>query len=282
MLFSRSKIRILPLCFVLAMLLPACQGNTPVTDVVEPDSVPEPEFSDPDSLLLYDDEPEPESADMLFADFFYAFTTDNHYQQQRIQFPLRCKNEGGEAVTLAHWNELHAFQPQEFYAVIYDNEADMAIQSDTTVREVHVERIQLDAQTMSHYHFERVQGKWLLVDYEEEEVSQTPNSSFLEFYGNFVADTLFQRESILFPLVLKTETEEGDEDGQAELTEEEWPEFRDQMPLPSGMMTAIDYGQAALSQNRKVLLMEGMSNGLFVKYKFDRTNDQWKLYEIDF
>ena len=51
--------------------------------------------------------------------------------------------------------------------------------------------------------------------------------------------------------------------------------------MPEGVMTNINYGQPSISQNRKILLVEGMSNGLYVKYKFDRTNGQWHLYEIE-
>lgn len=235
-----------------------------------------------DTLLLFDDEPEPVTADMLFADFFYAFTTDSHYQQQRVAFPLRSQDGDAEPVSLAEWNERGVFRAQDFYAVIYDRESDMVIQSDTTLTTVAVDKVHLHEQKLDRYHFQRLQGKWLLTDYDTRMVSHTPQGSFLEFFGRFVTDTLFQRESILFPLLLVSEEEDGEKDGQAELTAEEWTDFREQMPLPADVMTTIDYGQAAISENRKVLLMEGLSNGLFVKYKFDRTDGRWQLYEIDF
>ena len=77
------------------------------------------------------------------------------------------------------------------------------------------------------------------------------------------------------------EQSDEDEGGEAYLSPDEWFEFRQEMPMPEGVMTNINYGQPSISQNRKILLVEGMSNGLYVKYKFDRTNGKWRLYEIE-
>jgi len=282
MIFSNSKNPFLCLLLTVVVLLSSCHGSTPDTEQVPTDSVPEAEEEFVDSLMLYDDEPEPETADMLFADFFYAFTTDSRYQSQRVNFPLSSAKGDGESMTQAEWEERGAFEPQEFYAVIYDRETDMAAQNDTSVNAVAVDHINLLQQTMDRYHFQRVQGKWMLTDYDAKSITHSPQGSFLEFYSQFANDTLFQRQSIDFPLRLVSEAGDEEEGGETELTEEEWPEFRDQMPLPTSTMTAIDYGQAALSENRKILLMEGLSNSLFVKYKFDRTDGRWQLYEIDF
>ncbi len=265
-----------------AGVLSACHGGQvdPVDEHADTLVVADDEPSD--SLQLYIDEPEPESADMLFADFFYAFTTDSRYQQQRVAFPLKSSDGSEETMTKATFQERAPFAPQEFYASIYDRETDMTVQNDTALSTVTVDQIHLKVQTIDRYHFHRVQGKWMLTDYDTKPADATPQASFLEFFGRFVNDTIYQRESIVFPLKLVSEAEDDEMGGEAELSEAEWPEFRDQMPLPTEVMTAIDYGQTALSENRKILLMEGASNGLFVKYKFDRTDGQWKLYEIDF
>lgn len=266
----------------LVLLLTACHGRPADIEEMQTDTLAVVADEPSDSLMLYDDEPEPESADMLFADFFYAFTTDSRYQQQRVAFPLKSLDEGGEAMTKADFQEREPFASQEFYASIYDRETDLAVQNDTSLNSVAVERIYLKAQTTDRYHFQRVQGKWMLTGYDTKAVETTPQASFLTFFGKFVNDTLYQRESIVFPLRLVSEAEDDDMGGETELTEGEWPEFRDQMPLPTEVMTAIDYGQTSLSENRKILLMEGASNGLFVKYKFDHTDGRWRLYEIDF
>jgi len=125
-------------------------------------------------------------------------------------------------------------------------------------------------------------GQWHLLNFEKEETSATPYASFAEFYAKFASDSIFQRESIHFPLHVIAEAQgDVDEGGESHLSPEEWFEFRKEMPMPEGVMTNINYGQPSISQNRKILLVEGMSNGLYVKYKFDRTNGQWHLYEIE-
>lgn len=283
MVFLRHEksISLSPIVLVV-LLLTACHGRPADIDEMKTDTLAVVEDVPSDSLMLYDDEPEPETADMLFADFFYAFTTDSRYQQQRVVFPLRSTDEGGEAMTKTEFQDRDPFASQEFYASVYDRETDLAVQNDTSLNSVAVERIYLKAQTTDRYHFQRIQGKWMLTGYDTKAVDATPQASFLSFFGKFVNDTLYQHESIVFPLRLVSEAEDDDMGGETELTEEEWPDFRGQMPLPTEVMTAIDYGQTSLSENRKILLMEGASNGLFVKYKFDHTDGRWRLYEIDF
>ena len=282
MFFRQNRGISLGVVALFVLMLTACHGRPTDIDDIKSDTLTVTEDVPEDSLLLYDDEPEPETADMLFADFFYAFTTDSRYRQQRVAFPLKCADGSAEPLTKADFEQRAAFAPQEFYAAIYDRDTDMSVQSDTALKAVAVDCIHLQSQTIDRYHFQRIQGKWMLTDYETREVSMTPQATFLEFYGQFAADQDFQRDCIQFPLRLVGGAEDGEEEGEVELTEEEWPEFRDQMPLPQDMMTAIDYGQAALSENRKILLMEGASNGLLVKYKFDRTDGRWMLYEIEF
>ena len=283
MVFLRHEKPVFLFAVVLSvLLLTACHGRPADIDEMKADTLTVVVDEPTDSLMLYDDEPEPASADMLFVDFFYAFTTDSRYQQQRVVFPLKSTENATEMMTKEDFQERAPFEPQEFYAAIYDRETDMAVQNDTALNNVAVNRIHLQTQILDSYHFQRVQGKWMLTNYDTKNADMTPQGSFLEFFGKFVNDTLYQRESIVFPLRLVSEAEDDDMGGETELTEEEWPEFRSQMPLPTEVMTAIDYGQTSLSENRKILLMEGMSNGLFVKYKFDRTDGQWKLYEIDF
>ena len=284
MLFFEPSKRFLPLTTGLLCSLMACTGSPVKEDSEQHDSLPNTVTElETDSLLLYEDEPEPETADILFVDFFYAFTTNPQYQQQRVVFPLGGGEQDQSRLTLAQWKEQNPFVAQDFYAVIYDHDDDMVIQNDTTIQSVSVEKINLISLQLDHYSFERLQGKWMLTTADQRHVADTPQGHFLQFYSHFANDTLFQQDNISFPLRLVTEPEDDEEEaGTTDLTEEEWPEFRQQMPLPTDMMTVINYGQTAISQNRKVLLMEGLSNGLFVKYKFDCTGGRWKLYEIEF
>lgn len=236
-----------------------------------------------ETLNLFDEEVIPQSADELFNDFFYGFTTDQRFQLSRISFPLKG-NEGGEnqKITKEEWKADDKFIKQPFFSVIYERERDMVIQKDTSLNQVIVEYYDLQSEAVEKFMFQRTNGQWMLSCFEKSSSFNGPNEDFLEFYSKFVSDTLFQKQSIHTPLRLITsEDDEFGEGGDMELNINDWLEFSREMPLPRDIMTNINYGQPSISENRKILLVEGLSNGLSVKYKFDKMNGRWRLIEIE-
>lgn len=236
-----------------------------------------------DSLNLFDEDVIPTSADELFNDFFYGFTTDQRFQLSRISFPLKG-NEGGKVqrVSKEEWKADDKFIRQPFFSVIYERERDMAIQKDTSLNHVVVEYYDLQSETVEKFNFQRTNGQWQLSSFEKSSSIYGPNEDFIEFYSKFVSDSLFQKQSIHTPLRLITsEDDELGDGGDMELSIEDWFEFSSEMPLPRDVMTNINYGQPSISENRKILLVEGLSNGLSVKYKFDKMNGHWRLIEIE-
>lgn len=267
----------------------ACTGkkdgaapSAPTDDPETEESSDTTELSTIDTLQLFTEKEIPKSADLLFDDFFYSFTTDRNFRSQRVTFPLHGTEAGQPAaMTREQWTYDNDFS-RPFYSVIYEREGDMAIQKDTSLNSVSVEWVYLNEGRMERFHFQRTDGTWMLSDFEKEQTAQSPNSDFLQFYSQFISDSVFQRESLAEPLKLVSAWG-GEEDGESEieLTPDDWFEFRKEMPMPEGVMTNINYGQPALSENRKILLVEGMGSELYVKYKFDRLDGKWRLIEIE-
>mgnify|MGYP002863037782 CR=1 FL=1 len=159
----------------------------------------------------------PVAVDELFVDFFYNFAGDARFQNQRIVFPLLCKEGEGETKLTKHeWNEWNQFGEQEFYAVIYEREQDLELQNDTTIQSVDVEWIHLKEEKQEKYGFDRVNGKWMLTEMQTEKSSETPNGDFLQFYSQFVADSVFQREALAVPVRLILTSADEEEDVQEE------------------------------------------------------------------
>lgn len=275
--------------FMAAILIVACSGKKEDSSAGQPlDDFDTEEQNDSletealDTLQLFEEKVIPKTADLLFDDFFYSFATDQNFQSQRVAFPLHG-TEQGEPSTMTHeeWTRDTDFH-LSFYSVLYERERDMEIQKDTSLNTVSVERVSLYDQTINRFHFQRVDGQWVVADYEKLSTDQTPNSDFLHFYAKFMADSTFQRESIAEPLKLVSAWGgDGDEESEIDLTVDDWFEFRKEMPMPEGVMTNVNYGQPALSENRKILLVQGMSNEMYVKYKFDRLDGKWRLIEIE-
>ena len=238
-----------------------------------------------DTLHLFDEPSAPPvTVDMLFDDFLFGFVDDPKFQRQRIQFPLLCRDgEEEEHLSYDDWTQFNHFGTQDFYSVIYEREQDMELQKDTTLQSVDVEWISLQKDYVERFDFNRVNGKWLLTEIQKERRESTPNSDFLDFYIQFVSDSTFQRSALAEPLkLLLTPEDDGEDMDEENLSADEWFSMKSDLPLPTDELVNINYGQASISQNRKTLMMCGLSNGLQMKFRFNKDSDGWKLIEIEY
>ncbi len=237
-----------------------------------------------DTLHLFEEEEPPAAVDELFDDFFYNFIDDARFQGQRIAYPLPCKEgDESEKLTKQDWAQYDHFKNQEVLSVLYEREQDYALSKDTSMQHVGVEWIQLKDDDVERFQFNRVGGKWMLTEIDKKKRGNMPNGDFLNFYAKFMADTVFQGKSLAEPLKVILTSDDGEEEPQEEfLTVEEWFEMRHSLPLPTEEIVNVDYGQACISQNKKTLLLQGISNGMQMKFKFNKDGDDWKLMEIEY
>ena len=235
-----------------------------------------------DTLQLFEEEVLPESADELFNDFFFNYTSDMNFKSQRQAYSLDCNM--GDTVVKIHSSELDVYSElfvDDYYSIIYEREEDLAFQKDTSLNEVAVERIDLDGKQIEQYIFNRIEGKWMLTGVGRNDMGFNPNSDFLDFYKNFSSDSIYRRNSVSEPLkfVLLSEIDDVEDEIQ-ELTSDEWLAISADLPLPAGVMINIDYGQTIISKNSKLLLVEGVSNGLSLTYRFMKIEGAWNLVEV--
>ena len=276
----------LVIAVVAACLLGACkdQKMTNVFDTeddVEEDSV---EAFVGDTLHLFEEEAPPVTVDELFSDFFYNFLDDSRFQNQRIVFPLRY-HEGEEERKLSkkEWQELDHLQNEEVLSLIYESEHDLELQKDTTINSVAIERFFLHEHYVEKYNFNRLNGKWMLTDVDKHEMAHAPNGDFMRFYAHFATDSVFQREALASMVKVILTSEDGEEEPQEdEIGADDWFEMKENLPLPEEVLMSIDYGQTNNGQHHKTLLLEGISNGMQMKFKFNKMDEEWKLTEIEY
>ena len=237
-----------------------------------------------DTLHLFEEEEPPAAVDELFDDFFYNFMEDARFQGQRIAYPLQCKDgDDNEKLTKQDWSQYDHFKNQEVLSVLYEREQDYALSKDTSMQHVSVEWIHLKEESVERFLFNRVDGKWMLTEINKKKLSDMPNGDFLDFYAKFMADTVFQRKSLTEPVKVILTSDDGEEEPQEEyLNAEEWFEMRNSLPLPTDELINVDYGKACISQNKKTLHLQGISNGMQMKFKFTKDGDDWKLKEIEY
>lgn len=237
-----------------------------------------------DTLHLFEEEEPPEAADMLFSDFFFNFIDDARFQMERVAFPLPYKKgDEVEHLTRNEWKASNHFLDNDYYYVVYEREADLELQKDTTVHNVGVEWYHLADGYVEKCYFNRVKGKWMLTDIINKSISDTPNAGFMEFYTHFVTDTIFQRESVADPLRLVIRSNDVEDETEEKLvTPDEWMSMRADFPLEDKLFVNMNYGQTCISQNSKKLMLEGISNGEQTKFHFTKNGDEWKLVDVEY
>ncbi|MBR1932722.1 MAG: DUF4348 domain-containing protein [Prevotella sp.] len=233
-----------------------------------------------DEETIIDEEPMPLAADELFDDFLFNFAANRRLQLDRIEFPLTV-NSGHkqEQLERSQWKMENFFMRQDYYTLIFDSQEQMEIVKDTSVQDATVEKIFLDDDFVRQYVFSRKSGRWMLCEIRNQTLPRNVNAPFLSFYKQFVADSLFQRESLAEQISF-TGPDPDDDFQQIEgvITPDFWEAFAPE--FPTRMLYNIVYGHPQPSANEKILVLRGIANGLEVEITFQLENGRWKLTKL--
>ena len=217
-----------------------------------------------EELDLFEEVVVPKAADEVFDDFLFTYVSNASFRKQRTK--------GEETLDM---------NDDDAAVMIYERDNDLALQKDTTLQQVVLEKINWDTNSIRQYQFSKNRGEWFLSSEEDVDISDVPNAGFLVFLRDFLTDSLYRHESIDLPLQMKYYSEEDDGIVEAELSYEEWNEIYYDLPRLDDYMYNVDYGQSLISSNRKSLLLKGMSNGLTMKFHFGFSDGQWRLIEVE-
>lgn len=277
--------RLIIVALALVLLMFSCKGKQmdgaseeAAADTV--DSTVQEDF-DADTLeLLIAETPMPRAADELFDDFLFNFAANKKLQMERVAFPLRTIRNGDTTlVNNGEWQMERFFMRQDYYTVIFDDEKQMELVKDTSVNQAIVEKIYFNTGAVIQYMFHRIKGAWMLLEVKTEPLQSNNNASFLEFYHQFVTDSVFQAES-LGETVMFVGPDPDDDFAQMEgiLTPDTWPAFAPE--LPDRMIFNVVYGKPKRGSNQKIFVMRGIANGLEVEMTFRLVGDHWKLMKL--
>lgn len=226
----------------------------------------------------------PATADECFADFFYNFASDSHFQRKRIVSPI-SSYKGDEVVRIKRedWEYDPLFSRDQFYTVIFDKEADMEKEKDLDVRSVQVDIIYLKPRWVKRYYFEKVKDSWYLEAVNKEKLahSASENEDFFDFYEHFSCDSVFQAKRLHEPLAFVTvDPDDEFQILEATLDDGQWFSFRP--PLLQGKLTNVHYGQREeADSDTKIIEFKGFGNGFSNTLYFERRNGLWKLMKFE-
>ncbi len=275
-------------CMLLGAMLASCDRKRVVSEVdysVEnvSDSVDE---ASSDSLLLFpepemEEEELPANADELFDDFVFEFSRLRKFQASRVGFPLPVVVHGDTSwIDQEDWRHENLFAHYDYYTVFFNNEEQMEMEKRTDLEHVDMEWIDMEKRKFKTFHFERREGKWMLVEETVQPIVESPLADFMDFYVRFVEDADFQSRSVADPL--RYVTADPDDDFsmiEGTLDHEQWDAFKPQ--LPAGRLTNIRYGQTYDDPRRMILVKQGISNGLMDILTFRRRGGNWKLVSYE-
>lgn len=274
---------VLPVVLVFVSLMfwtTGCTDRKPVADSTQVDSLIIDSCKTDTLDQLISERQMPKAADELFDDFIFNFAANRKLQMSRIVFPLK-KNIEGEVVYIKRksWKMEHFFMDQGFYTLILDNNRQLQAVKDTTINNVVVEKINLNAERVNQYNFQRIKGQWMLTSVATNSLKTNVNASFLLFYKHFSTDSVFQINSLNNPVMFTGPDPDDDFNTvSGEIVPETWPAFSPE--LPSGTIYNIHYGQKSHNSNRKIFMLRGISNGMEMKMIFKRVDGKWKLIEL--
>ena len=230
------------------------------------------------------EEPKPTEADESFDDFIYNFASDDELQRQRVKFPLSYYNgDEPSKIDKKYWKHDDLFTKQNYYTLLFDREEDMDLVGDTTLTSVQVEWIFIRTHKMKKYYFERIKGAWILEAIDLRPLEKGDNEDFVEFFGRFATDSLFQSRRIKQPLAFVT-TDPDDDFSVLETTLDlnQWFAFKPE--LPTDRLSNINYGQKSIDDSNVIIVaLKGIGNGLsnILYFKRKERSGDWELYKFE-
>lgn len=220
--------------------------------------------------------------DGIFEEFLYEFSSDTAMQRHRTRFPLPCVR-GGEEVALAEadYRAMEPFGRMDVCLTLFEHDTEMEAERDTAMKKANVECLDMTAQSVRTFCFEKQEGRWHLLRIGEQKLSAYRHREFFSFYHRFVTDSLFQSCHVNDPMTFVTVDPEDDFNIlEANIDMEQWFAFRPM--LPEGVLVNIDYGvKPSRRPVRKILTCRSLGGNFNHTSYFRKIKGEWMLTRFE-
>lgn len=265
----------------------SCRPKFSVNDDTTVDEVAQEEPEDSlagDSPDEYDSEELMEEMEPLpnrkeaFSEFFFSFLANRPFQASRVKFPLPVKDGDEEYVIRSgkHFREYFAWPSASEYCMLVTREEQMEdFMNDMDISEVDVQLIDLTTKRVRQFHFGRAENEWFAMNAVEYEPEGTLGE-FLDFYGKFVADSLYQQDHLAEQIEFgQSDIDEEGDDISGTIEAYQWSIFRPE--LPNGHITNFLFGQDLEGSDNIVLIHSIIADDIVESFKFNKRNGHWLL-----
>ncbi|HCE47980.1 MAG TPA: hypothetical protein DEQ84_04900 [Prevotellaceae bacterium] len=223
----------------------------------------------------------PKAADEYFNDFIYSFTNNKAYQMSRIVFPLLCVRNGKTTyLQKKQWRFSRFHMKYPVYTLFFDKRSSLNLEKSKEITEVKMEQFNMLTGEVRTYGFNKIAGQWKMTRIEDNPLSKYGDCAFIDFYQQFATDSAFQMAHVKPMLSILMESPEDEfEKIDGVIEAEQWPSFCPE--LPADVFTNIDYGQSMSLGNRRIVVLEGTSNGYISMLFFVKEDGEWMLQRFE-
>lgn len=215
------------------------------------------------------------TSDSLFMIFFERFMWDQEFQVSRFRFPYI---HGSKQITSPQKWEHIAFYTQNKYIPMLNSDTLRIFNKDIATTSIEMAIINFNDKSAISYNFKKIMDKWHLLSAEDLAFKHIPDIEFIEFLIKYSNDSVFQVHHTLFTFTESYIDPDKDyEVVKVSIELENWKHLNildDENKFM--VLSNIDIG----SKYRNIFF-RGVDNGIWVKYIFERINDNWKLIKID-
>lgn len=213
-----------------------------------------------------------------FSEFFFTFLSNRSFQASRVKFPLPVSDEDNEYVIRSgkDFREYFAWPDVSEYCMLVRREEQMEeFLNNMDISDVDVQLIDLSTERIRQFHFHRAQNEWLAMS-AKEYMAEGTLGEFLDFYGKFTTDSVYQQNHLSEKIELtQSDIDEEEENVKGTIEAYQWSIFRPEMP--NGQITNFLFGQDLEDCDNMMLMHSSIADGMVESFKFQRQNGHWIL-----
>jgi hypothetical protein len=215
------------------------------------------------------------TVDTLFMDFFEEFMWNKEFQKSRIVFPYKQGNK--TILSSQNWKHLPFYTESE-YIPILNSDTVRLFDIDVKTNSIGLFIVNFERTDVTCYNFKKVENKWFLLSSENLKIENTPDFEFIDFLKKYSNDSVFQINHTVFPLSESYADSEKDyETANTTINLKDWKhvklvDFADKLVVLSNI---------EINNNYRNIFYRGVENGIWVKFTFEKINNDWKLIRLE-
>lgn len=214
-------------------------------------------------------------SDTSFLDFFEKFMWDKEFQQSRVIFPIQLKDN--DIKTSEEWRHLTFYTQNEFIPTLTSDTLSI-FDKEVKLEYTKMFIVDFKKEIAESFAFEKVNKNWYLKNTKKTTFANLPDLDFINFLTKFSKDSIFQINSISFPItVLFADSDNDYETATKTIKLEDWKHWK----LTNYINQLLLLTDIQKDNKYRNIFFQGVENGIWLKYTFERINGNWKLIKLE-